>query len=391
MVITIDDKAEISSNPIKHEWRGSILDRNGIEISKSEEISVNLAQRLINSQFSPSFSNIINNCASEKIGLDYEYDAILRFKNNNPNNENIGNSIMITCDSELQKNIYNIIFNFENNNYISDSDYIDDFIGSVVVMRQNGEILADISYPSFDYIKFKTGYSSKYVMKIQSSIAFKNQTLMNVPVHLSILQQMYKENNDIENLFKKLKFYDKNYLECDFGTLENSIKNNNNQPFIYISPIYLACLTEKIVMNQESITKPFMLYKIVDADDKEIIISDQTIIDSFKDYQEKEKWERILSEITQNRETTINYNDFNSNAFLYSKGNFELTLPEKYDFSGRVETELYSDFLAYGMILDKELPEKSFIVVIHNSSGIKDQDSLKELYQKIIDKIIEFL
>jgi len=90
--------------------------------------------------FSPgykfSFANILGESSA---GLDTVLDSQLRRLNPAPvqGHENVGRSVRLTLDGDVQ----NAIFSYMQNN---------DLVGSVVVMRTDGSIMAEVSYPSYD-------------------------------------------------------------------------------------------------------------------------------------------------------------------------------------------------------------------------------------------------
>ncbi len=109
-----------------------------------------------------SFANILSR---ESGGLDSVLDEQLREKNPTPvqGKPNVGKSARLTFDSAVQDQIYN---------YMQSSN----IVGSVVVMRTDGSVMSEVSYPSYDPDMYRADHS--YADTLPSG-AFLNRAFQN--------------------------------------------------------------------------------------------------------------------------------------------------------------------------------------------------------------------
>ena len=109
-----------------------------------------------------SFANILSR---ESGGLDSVLSDQLMQKNPSPvqGHENVGQSARLTFDSSVQDQIYNYM---QNNN----------IVGSVVVMRTDGSVMSEVSYPSYDPDMYRADHS--YADTLPSG-AFMNRAFQN--------------------------------------------------------------------------------------------------------------------------------------------------------------------------------------------------------------------
>lgn len=287
---------------------------------------VQSAYREINDLYSLSLSNILADSAS---GLDTTFEDILRTSNTTAVNayNNIGRSVQITIDAEMQNNIY---ARMESEN----------IIGSVVVMRADGSILAQVSYPSYDDNLYKN--DSEYRESLSGTGAFNNRTLLeaapgssfkilsevladkngiteltdegvwtvdgaaihnwdydtnsNYPIEQRTLQSAFRNSSNvffakafdtigeaqvIQDLEEIFLFGDSIEITCDFGELSNTLMIENaddlrrsgfGQANVRTTPMYLAAVTREAVFG--TMVRPFVLQNIVDTADYTQIISE---------------------------------------------------------------------------------------------------------------------
>lgn len=107
--------------------KGSIFDSKGhLLVSDSDDGK----KRVFANDYSVSFANIITPMSD---GFDANFDKILTAPDKNDGCQ----SIMLTIDGDVQNDIYSYMESI-------------DLIGSVVVLRSDGSIMAEVNYPSYD-------------------------------------------------------------------------------------------------------------------------------------------------------------------------------------------------------------------------------------------------
>ena len=107
--------------------KGSIFDSKGhLLVSDSDDGK----KRVFANDYSVSFANIITPMSD---GFDANFDKILTAPDKNGGCQ----SIMLTIDGDVQNDIYSYMESI-------------DLIGSVVVLRSDGSIMAEVNYPSYD-------------------------------------------------------------------------------------------------------------------------------------------------------------------------------------------------------------------------------------------------
>ena len=116
--------------------KGNLYDCNGELLMYSGQKPDGSEERFTNDNNKVSFANILNKLSS---GFDETFEDVLRDKNPEPvnGNDKIGHSIQLTLDSNVQNAIYQYMANMN-------------IVGSVVVMRNDGSIMSEVSYPSYD-------------------------------------------------------------------------------------------------------------------------------------------------------------------------------------------------------------------------------------------------
>ena len=361
-------------------FRGKILDRFQVIIGGYKYTDENDAQRYC---AGTSFTNILGNKASSAYGLDYEYDTLLRLKNLHQLDKNDGISIITTLSVSLQDEIYSKI----------NEKYNSKFCGSAVVMGLHGDILADVSYPSFVEDDFNNEPG-----RIAMSVKFKNQSLEPVPVHMRLLKNLPGMPEDPESCLETIHFNDPEFLDCDFAALENSLPEDE-PGFMLVSPVYLASLVRSVIMPDGITPKPYILDIFTDPDDKSMILSDEEVISKLKNSQKTldisqqdiDRWERILKQRSESKNAVPDTTTFREDVFDDSRGKFTASIPDKerFSFVGKIETERIDCFLCYGMLFDKEKPENSMVIVSANSAGPKDQEEMQAFFQSLINCILE--
>ena len=115
--------------------KGNFYDANGILLTYSEEQPDGTVRRRYTEEFAEPFANIITDMSA---GYDTVFDDILNEENPVPTAEKrTGKSIQLTLDANVQKSVYE---------YMKEQN----IVGSVVILRTDGSILSQVSYPSYD-------------------------------------------------------------------------------------------------------------------------------------------------------------------------------------------------------------------------------------------------
>lgn len=122
---TTEEITEPETDAVDLSLKGNFYDANGVLLVSSEKQADGTERRVYSEEYGEPFANIITEMSA---GYDTTFNDILT--------EN-GQSIQLTLDAELQKSIYE---------YLGEQK----IIGSVVVLRTDGSIMSQVSYPSYD-------------------------------------------------------------------------------------------------------------------------------------------------------------------------------------------------------------------------------------------------
>lgn len=299
--------------------RGNIYDVNGkILVS---EASDGTSKRVYSDDYAIPFANIVTEMSD---GYDKTFNEILTSANPTPvdGNDNIGRSIQLTLDADVQSAVYQYMESMN-------------VIGSVVVMRTDGSIMAQVSYPSYDPRtvadsaydeelawgecgnKAFQNYEPGSCFKIMSEvIADKHQvyslyddgtwefdgtaivnwdhdTNPSYPISERTLSSAFVNSSNIffakafdqigsEQVLSDLDsiFHFTTDIECDFGPIHNNIeiycdddlrRTAFGQSYVLTCPIYLAALGREAVFGD--MVKPFVLKNVVYTNDFSTTIS----------------------------------------------------------------------------------------------------------------------
>ncbi len=302
--------------PVPSVMRGNLYDCKGTLLMYSEKDTSGKEQRMTNDANKVAFANILNEMSE---GLDLVYDKKLRTQNPTSDTK-VGQSIKLTFDADIQNAIYSYMENTG-------------IIGSAVVMRSDGSLLAEVSYPSYnpdDYYGVETeedlawgNYGNKAFQNFPPGSCFKimsevisdkhgiysltdegtwyydgtsivnwdHDTNWNYPMERSLYSAFTNSSNiffarsfdtigkddvlaDLENIFHFVSD-----IDCDFGTISNNIEIYCNddlrrsafgQSYVMTCPIYLAALGREAVFGD--MVKPFTVQSIVDTNDVKSVI-----------------------------------------------------------------------------------------------------------------------
>lgn len=289
--------------------RGNIYDTKGNLLTSSEG-----EKRIYAENYAIPFANIITEMSG---GYDTSFEDILRTA---PEGAEVGNSIQLTIDSDVQNALYNYMANMN-------------LVGSVVVMRTDGSIMSQVSYPSYDpTIITDSSYDEDLAWGVCGNKAFQNAepgscfkimseviadkhgiysvqdegewtddgaTIVNwdhdinssYPMERSLYSAFVNSSNIFfakafnqigkDDVLKDLDeiFHFVTDIECDFGVIENNIEINCNddlrrsafgQSYILTCPIYLSALGREAVFGD--MVKPFVLQNVVDTANQQTIL-----------------------------------------------------------------------------------------------------------------------
>jgi len=296
-------------------YRGNIYDTNLNLITYGTYAKGEDDERIYGEDCAYSFSNIIS-AASD--GLDNSLKDLL--KTVNPTSitadHEVGRSVRLTIDSDIQTALCSYMANMG-------------MSGSVVVLRTDGSILAEVSYPNYDPELY---FSDEEYRNSLWSGALENKAFMNASPGscFKIMSEVIADKNGITCLYDDgewtdsgativnwdhetggypipertlysafvnssniffAKAYDSLGTEkvlselndlfhfcdpiiCDFGTIENQIKieclddlrrSAFGQSHVKTCPIYLAALGREAVFGD--MVKPFVVQQVVDTTD----------------------------------------------------------------------------------------------------------------------------
>lgn len=295
--------------------RGDLIDMKGniLMYSVRDEAGTGKEIRMTNDANKVTFANVLNEMSE---GLDLTFDDILRTENPSPLDVKIGQSIQLTFDGDMQNAIY---------------DYMagQNLVGSVVVMRTDGSLAAQVSYPSYDpdiYYGTETdedlawgNYGNKAFQNAETGSCFKimseviadkhgvtclydegvwefdGVSIVNwdhkdewkYPVYERTLNSAFVNSSNIffakafdqigkDDVLADLEdiFHFCSDIECDFGTLHNNVeiycdddlrRTAFGQSYVLTCPLYLAALGREAVFGD--MVKPFTIARIVDTND----------------------------------------------------------------------------------------------------------------------------
>lgn len=294
--------------------RGNLYDADGNLLMFSSRDESGKEIRMTSDSNKVAFANVLNEMSE---GLDLVFDKKLRKQNPSPVNgdEKTGQSIQLTFDADTQNAIYTYMASMN-------------LIGSVVVMRSDGSLMAQVSYPSYDPDIY-------YGVKTEEDLAwgtYGNKAFQNFPPGscFKIMSEVISDKHGIYSLYDEGEWFfdgvsivnwdhDTNYgypmqrtlysafvnssniffarsfdtigiepvlsdlntifhfgtdIECDFGVISNNIevycmddlrRTAFGQSYVLTCPIYLAALGREAAYGD--MVTPFVLKNAVDTND----------------------------------------------------------------------------------------------------------------------------
>ena len=303
---------------VSHSGRGNIYDANGVVLVKSDENG----KRKYSQKYKISFGNIISEFSN---GIETSFNDILSPSDpySNISSENMGKSVQLTLDAEIQQAIY---------------DYMEsvNIVGSVVVLRTDGSVMANVSYPSFAPDRYN---SDPNYIDVVGYGALENKSMQKQPPGscFKIMTEIIADKHEIYSLYDEGTWYsdegvivdwdhDKNSyypmqrdlysafinssniffakvfdeigeetarselkemfhfgddcdIECDFGTIESSMditckddlrRSAFGQAYVRTSPMFLATLCREAIFGD--MVKPFMLKNVIDSSGAQAVL-----------------------------------------------------------------------------------------------------------------------
>ncbi len=293
--------------------KGNIYDCNGQLLLTNENIG-STVRRLSTADYAVSFANILTTMSD---GYDTAFEEILT-----SGDTSVGQSIQLTLDANVQNSVYKYMESMN-------------IKGSVVVMRTDGSILSQVSYPSYDpnvlssqeydenlawgeygnkaFQNFEPGSCFKIMSEViadkhgvtvlydegewkyddTSIVNWDHDTNFSYPISERTLTSAFVNSsniffakafdrigtedvlNDLDNIFHFVTD-----IECDFGDLSNNVEINCaddlrrtafGQSYVLTCPIYLAALGREAVFGD--MVRPFVLKSVVDTDSPSTVIA----------------------------------------------------------------------------------------------------------------------
>lgn len=306
--------------------KGSIYDSRGNLLSYTYQEADGTLRRHYADKYSISFANIITEMSA---GYDTTFNDILTEKNPTPvgGADNYGQSLRLTIDGDIQNMIYT---------YMEQQN----IVGSVVVLRTDGSILSQVSYPSYDpstvakqeydeelawgecgnkaFQNYEPGSCFKIMSEVIADkhgvnvlydegtwevggvpiVNWDHDTNTGYPVAERTLYSAFVNSSNIffakafdqigaeavlDDLNTIFHFGADNDIECDFGNISNNIEiycDDDLRRSAFGQSYVLTCPIFLAALGREAafgdMVTPFVVDEIVDSGDVNSVISDGT-------------------------------------------------------------------------------------------------------------------
>lgn len=294
--------------------RGNIYDADGDLLAHSERDSSGKEIRVFAEDYKVAFANVLSEMSE---GMDTIFEEKLRKPNPSPvdGDEKVGQSVQLTFDADMQKGIYEYM------------DYMG-IEGAAVVMRADGSLAAQVSWPSYDPDEYAGKkhdedlawgtYGNKAFQNAEPGSTFKMMSEVladkhgiyslwdegewyddgativnwdhdkntNYPMQRSLYSAFINSSNiyfaktfdligkkdvldDLDKIFRFIT-----PIDCDFGEIHNNVEIYCNddlrrtafgQSYVLTCPIYLAALCHEAGLGD--MYTPFVLKNTVDTND----------------------------------------------------------------------------------------------------------------------------
>lgn len=210
--------------------RGNIYDVNGNVLVKSEPDG----SRKYSKNYGVAFGNIISEVSG---GIEYSLHDILSASDPYSENaaERIGKSVQLTLDADIQNEIYEYMQNVN-------------IVGSVVVLRTDGSVMANVSYPSFDPVEY---YNDPDYINTVGYGAIENKTLAKQPPGscFKIMTEIIADKHEIYSLYDEGTWYSDEGVIVDWDHDKNSyypMERSLYSAFVNSSNIFFAKVFDQI-------------------------------------------------------------------------------------------------------------------------------------------------
>lgn len=215
---------------VSHVGRGNIYDANGTILVKSDEDG----NRDYSHKYKISLGNIISEFSN---GIENSFNDILSPSDpysENPS-ENMGKSVQLTLDADIQQAIY---------------EYMEsvNIVGSVVVLRTDGSVMADVSYPSFDPEEYVN--NPDYINNVGYG-ALENKSMQKQPPGscFKIMTEIIADKHEIYSLYDDGTWYSDEGVIVDWDHDKNGyypMQRDLYSAFINSSNIFFAKVFDEI-------------------------------------------------------------------------------------------------------------------------------------------------
>lgn len=222
--------ATIPAIDVSQAERGNIYDTNGVVLVKSEPDG----NRNYSRKYGTAFGNIISEVSG---GVEYSFHDILSASDpysENPS-EKLGRSVQLTLDADIQNGIYQ---------YMQDVN----MVGSVVVLRTDGSVLADVSYPSFDPVEYYT--NPDYIDTVGYG-ALENKSMQKQPPGscFKIMTEIIADKHEIYSLYDDGTWYSDEGVIVDWDHDKNPyypMERSLYSAFVNSSNIFFAKVFDQL-------------------------------------------------------------------------------------------------------------------------------------------------
>ncbi|MDE6426452.1 MAG: peptidoglycan glycosyltransferase [Ruminococcus sp.] len=210
--------------------RGNIYDTNGVTLVKSGSDGKR--------QYSEKYGTALGNILSEVSGgVETSFDNILSAEDpySSSASKRLGKSIKLTIDADIQNQIYQ---------YMQDVN----IIGSVVVLRTDGSVMAEVSYPSFDPVEYYN--DSNYINEVGYG-ALENKALAKQPPGscFKIMTEIIADKYEIYSLYDEGTWYSDEGIIVDWDHDKNSyypMERSLYSAFVNSSNIFFAKVFDQL-------------------------------------------------------------------------------------------------------------------------------------------------
>lgn len=210
--------------------RGNIYDANGVVLVKSESDG----NRKYSRKYGVAFGNILSEVSG---GIEYTFNDILSASDpysENPS-EKLGKSVQLTLDADIQNEIYEYMQNMN-------------IVGSVVVLRTDGSVMADVSYPSFDPVEY---YNDPDYINTVGYGALENKSLAKQPPGscFKIMTEIIADKHEIYSLYDDGTWYSDEGVIVDWDHDKNPyypMERSLYSAFVNSSNIFFAKVFDQI-------------------------------------------------------------------------------------------------------------------------------------------------